>query len=163
MKKYGWLGLLTALLLILGALGMAQAEILPPRGEGQIGLQAVVLCETLTLREGPSASSKALYTLSYGDLPIVMRLQQQDEWAYCTLGDSEDSLQGWLNTDYLAIDPARYRTEAATPVYAWRDTAAPKVALLDRNTTLPILKDEGEWVVVSLRGAAGWIHKTAAD
>ena len=40
------------------------------------------------------------------------------------------------------------------------------VALLDANTEyldpetfLPILKDEGEWIIVSLRGATGWIHK----
>ena len=36
---------------------------------------------------------------------------------------------------------------------------APKVALLDKDTLLPILKDDGEWLVVSLRGATGWIHK----
>ncbi len=50
-------------------------------------------------------------------------------------------------------------TEKKTPVYAWNDTAAPKVALLDADTSLPILKEVGEWYVVSLRGAAGWIHK----
>ena len=44
-------------------------------------------------------------------------------------------------------------------MYAWNDTAALKVALLDKDTTLPILKDCGDWLVVSLRGASGWIHK----
>jgi hypothetical protein len=36
---------------------------------------------------------------------------------------------------------------------------APKVGLLDADTTLPILKDEGEWLIVGLRGATGWIKK----
>ena len=66
---------------------------------------------------------------------------------------------GWVNADYIAIDPARYRTEAETPVYAWNDTKAPKIGLLDKDTILPILKEEGDWLIVSLRGAVGWIRK----
>lgn len=162
MKKYGWLTILAALILFLGSAGMAQAEILPPYGEGQIGLQAVVLCEELTVRQEPSASSKAVTTLHYGDRITVQ--PQTGGWAACFLSDSVDAGRtGWVNEDYLAIDSAWYRTEKQTPVYAWNDTMAPKVALLDKNTILPILKEEGDWLIVSLRGAAGWIHKTNAD
>ena len=157
MKKCTCLTVLTALILILGSMGAAQAKILPPYGEGQIGFQAEILCAELTMREKPSLSSKAVQTLQYGDFIIVVK--QSDGWAYCALGDSEDSPAGWVNADYLAIDPAWYRTEKNTPVYAWDDTAAPKVALLSKDTTLPILKEEGEWLVVSLRGAVGWIHR----
>ena len=153
--------ILTLVVIILGSMIPVQAEIIPPYGEGQIGLSAVVLCEELTMRENPSSSSKAVKTLLYGDLPNVMK--QSDGWAYCVDGDSEDSLAGWVKTDYIAIDPAWYRTDAKTPVYAWNDTAAPKVALLDINVTLPILKEEGEWLIVSLRGAVGWIHKRAGE
>lgn len=156
MKKYSWLTILTALILALGSMGAACAEILPPYGEGQIGFQAEILCEELSLREKPNASSKAVKKLQYGDFIIVM--EQSDGWAYYTLGDSEDALKGWVNADYLAIDPAYFRTEGTTPVYAWNDTAAPKVALLDKDVTLPILKVEGDWLIVSLRGAVGWIH-----
>ncbi len=161
MKKTIRMTVLTVLVLVLGSMGIAQAEIIPPHGEGQIGLQAVVLCESLTMRREPAASAKAVRTFRYGDLPIVV--EQKDGWAYCVEGDSEDALAGWVNADYLAVDPAWYRTEQKTPVYAWNDTAAPKVALLDEGTVLPILKDEGEWLVVSLRGAAGWIRKSAGD
>ena len=157
MKRYAWLTILTALILALGTLGVARGEIIPPHGMGQIGLQAVVLCDSLTLRQEHSASSRALQTLHYQDLPIVM--EQANGWAYCVLGDSEDAASGWINADYILIDPAWDRTEAKTPVYAWDDTSAPKVALLDANTTLPILKDEGGWLLVSLRGATGWIRK----
>ncbi len=164
MKKYAWLTIVTALILMLGSVMPVQAEIIPPHGEGQIGLQAVVLCEELTLREKPSFSSKAVQTLQYRDLIIVT--EEADGWARCVLGDSEDAPCGWVNSDYIVIDPAWYRTEKKTPVYAWNDTSAPKVALLDKNTALfdpdtylPVLKDEGEWLVVSLRGASGWIHK----
>ena len=157
MKKYTWLTVWTALVLMIGSIGSVQAEVIPPHGHGQIGLQAVVLCEQLSLRSGPSASSDKVRTLTYGDLPIVM--EQSGGWAYVTLGDSEDSPKGWVNADYIAVDPAWVRTEGKTPVYAWDDTLAPKVALLDENTTLPILADEGAWLIVSLRGAVGWIRK----
>ena len=134
-----------------------RAEVLRPYGEGQIGLRAVVLCEALTVRQAPAASSGAVRTLSYGDFLIVSR--QSEGWAECFLSDAVDaSPAGWVNADYIAIDPAWYRTDGKTPVFAWSDTAAPKVALLDANTILPILKDEGEWLIVSLRGAIGWIH-----
>ena len=166
MKKYSCLTILTALILSLGCIGVAHAEIIPPYGPGQqIGYPAVVLCEKLTLREKPSSSSKAMQTLNYGDRPIVVGADQptgakkENGFVYCTLGDSEDSPCGWINSDYIVINPAWYLTEKETAVYAWNDTAALKVALLDIGTRLPILKEEGDWYVISLRGAAGWIHK----
>ncbi len=159
MKKQIWTAIVIALILTIGCILPAKAAVLPPRGEGQIGLQAVVLCEELTVREKPSSSSKAVEKLQYGAWPIV--IEQKDGWAYCVLGDSEDSPSGWVNADYIVVDPAWYRTDAKTPVYAWNDTAAPKVALLDKDTTLPILKEEGDWLLVSLRGAVGWIYNAA--
>ena len=166
MKKYAWMTILTALILALGCLGAAFAEIIPPCEPGQqIGYPAVVLCETLTLRESSSSSSKALATLNYGDRPIVVGAdlpagaKEENGFVYCVLGDSEDSPAGWLNADYIIINPAWYVTEKATAVYAWNDSTAPKVALLDNGTRLPILREEGNWYIVSLRGAVGWIHK----
>lgn len=162
MRKNGWLTILIVLLLLLGSIGMGHAEIIPAYGEGQIGLQAVVLCETLTVRQEPSSSSKALKTLHSGDWIIVQ--PETGGWAKCFLSDDVDGdSAGWVNEDYLAIDPAWYRTENKTTVYAWNDTMAPKVALLDENTTLPILKNEGAWLLVGLRGAAGWIAASAGS
>ena len=165
MKKSVFLTVLTALVLWAGMIGNAQAEIIPPHGEGQIGLQAVVLCETLTLREKPDMSSKAVQTLHYGDLPIIVGAdsekgaQRANGFVYCVLGDSEDSPSGWISEDYIYINPAWYVTEKNTAVYAWNDTDAPRVALLEGDMRLPVLKEDGDWYVVSLRGAVGWIHK----
>ena len=166
MKKYAWMTILTALILSLACLGSVLAEIIPPCEPGQqIGYPAVVLCETLTLRESSSSSSKALATLNYGDRPIVVGAdlpagaKEENGFIYCVLGDSEDSPAGWLNADYIIINPAWYVTEKATAVYAWNDSTAPKVALLDKGTRLPILREEGNWYLVSLRGAVGFIHK----
>jgi len=166
MKKFGWLTILTVLVLALGSIGAAYAEIIPPDGPGQqIGYSAVVLCEELTLREKPRSSSKAIKTLNYGDRLIVVGAddptgaQKENGFVYCTLGDSEESPSGWINADYIVINPAWYVTEKETAVYAWNDTDALKVALLDKGIYLPILKEEGDWYIISLRGAVGWIHK----
>ena len=117
MKKYRWLAVLTGLILTLGWMVTVYAEIIPAMDPGQqIGYPAVVLCEKLTLREEPDSSSKAIQTLHYGDQPIVVGAdtptgaQKENGFVYCTLGDSEDSLCGWINSDYIVINPAWYVT-----------------------------------------------------
>ena len=166
MKKYGLLPIITALILVFGCIPVVHAEVRPPESPGQqIGYTAVVLCESLTLREKPNSSSKAVKTLKYGEHVIVVGAdttkgaKKENGFVYCCLNDSIDSPVGWVLADYIVINPAWYVTEKKTTVYAWNDTAALKVALLDKGTTLPILKEEGDWYLVSLRGAAGWIHK----
>lgn len=156
--------ILALVMLLLGGMMTVHAEIILPYGEGQIGLQAVVLCEELTVRETPSVSSGVVQILPHGsriNLPYGWEVNP-DGWAYCVLGDSEDAEAGWVKADYILIDPAWYRTGRNTPVYAWNETSAPKVALLDRGVTLPIVKEEGNWLIVSLRGAVGWIYNGSA-
>lgn len=157
MKKFMRVLLLAALVLAFAGLSVCQAEILFPYGEGQIGYMAVVLCESLTVRQSRSASAKVVTTVPYGSMIIVT--EEKDNWAKCVLSDSEDALSGWVNSEFIAIDPAWYRTDAKTTVYAWNDLTAPKVALLEKDVTLAILRIDEEWIVVSLRGASGWIHR----
>ena len=162
MKKACTFFLVLILSVLCNAANISQAEILPAHGKGQIGYQAVVLCESLTVRQERSANSKSVKTLHYGDTFAVQ--DSWDGWASCFTSDDVDAGQtGWVNSDYIIINPTWYRTDEATPVYAWDDRMAPKVALLSKDTTLPILKDDGEWLIVSLRGASGWIYKNAAD
>ncbi len=165
MKKSGGPALLAALLLALGCVGMAHAEIIPPYSPGQqIGYPAAVLCEALPLLEEPGASARAVQILSYGDRPIVVGADQptgameENGFVYCVLGDSEEAPCGWISADRIIINPAWYVTEKDTEVYAWDDPAAPKVALLSRDVRLPILKEAGGCYLVGLRGGVGWIH-----
>lgn len=143
------------LTMVLGSV-VCFASIIPSEGPGQIGYSSVVLCDSLSMRQEPSFSSASTQTLKYGDRIIVM--SQSDGWARVVLGDSEDSPSGWVDVDYIAVDPAWYRCDGETPVYAWDDTGSKKVAFLDEGTTLPILRDDGDWIIVSLRGATGWIN-----
>ncbi len=136
----------------------ARAEIIPAAGMGQIGYEAVVLCEELTIRSGTSTTSTAAGRLQYGD---VFACQQvlKDGWCDCYLSDAEGTgSAGWVLSDYVLIDPSYYLTEKSTPVYAWNGAAAKKVALLGAGEKLPILREEGDWLLVSLRGAVGWVR-----
>lgn len=162
MKKRSWLAILVLVVMAVTGIAAVQAEIVPPHGMGQIGLQAVVLCDTLTIRRSPSADAEAVGTLEYGFLPIVTK--EQDGWAEIMVSDSVNAnIAGWVNKDFIAVDPAWYITEEKTPVYAWNDTQALKVALLDKDVSLPILKRDGDWLIVSLRGAVGWILAPEAE
>ena len=138
----------------------AMAEIIPPNGPGQIGYQAVVLCNSLSVREEKSTKAKTVKSLRFGDTFVTQTVS--DGWADVFQSETEGPV-GWVLTDYIAIDPAWYRCETSTAVYAWGDTNAPKVALLDRGTKLPLLGNMGDWLVVGLRGASGWIQKTDKD
>ena len=157
MKKFVSLIVLVAVILSFASFFTVQAEVISPFGQGQIGYQAVVLCETLSVRNDPSTSSKTVKTLRYGTKLLVTR--QTNGWAECVLSDDVNAgPAGWVKADYLAINPAWFRADAKTTAYAWNSTSAPKVGLLEKNTMLPILKMEGNWIIVSLRGAVGFIR-----
>ena len=51
------LGLFVGLMTFCGVGSICQAEIIPPYGPGQIGYTAVVLCDSLTIREEASSAS----------------------------------------------------------------------------------------------------------
>ncbi len=134
--------------------GVSAAEILPPRGMGQVGFQAVVLCRDLTVRESRSASSKAVAVLHAGNLFITQGAV--DGWCDCFLSE-DGGRTGWIKADYVAVDPAWYKAEKSTPVYPWDAEGDIRVGLLEAGEEYPVLMARDEWVVIGLRGASGWI------
>ena len=167
--------LLLAMLLMALCTSAASATILPATGvdEGYkawTGIEAtpaVVLCESLTVydRRGDQGGKK-VSTIFYTGTDRAV-LESWDGWAKIQYSDGADP--GWVRNEYLLMDPAWYRCDGTTAVYAYPDAMSPRVALLDAGTELPIITeyDDGKsvngWVCVSLRGAAGWICKTASD
>jgi len=162
-------------LALLLAAGTASASILPATGvdeefmawTGIECLPAVVLCESLSVLDarGDQGGKKVETKYYSGEtIPVI------ESWdGYAKIYYSDGTKTGWVRNDYLMIDPAWYVCDETMQVYAYPDVMAPRVALLDRGTKLPILceYDDGQsisgWVCVSLRGAAGWIRKTPQD
>ena len=154
MKK---LIVLACMILLLGT--AACADVIAPSGMGQIGYDAVVLCQSLTVRAERSTSSRAVTTLRAGDVFATQRTV--DGWCDCFLSETAGQT-GWVRAEYVAIDPGWFIANTSTPVYPWNEETDLRVGLLDKGERHPILKVEGEWLLIGLRGAAGWIHDAAA-
>ena len=165
--------LLLALMMIVLCTTAASATILPATGvdedyrawTGIDATPAVVLCESLSVLDarGDQGGRKVM-TLNYTGKDILV-IDSWDGWAQIHYSDGAEL--GWVRSDYLLMDPAWYLCDEDVQVYAYPDTMAPRVALLDEGTKLPIITEYDEeykgWVCVSLRGAAGWIRKTPRD
>ena len=108
----------------------------------------------------PYTSSKAVKALHYGDHMIVYKQSNSSNgsngFAQIFLSDAVDAEPvGWVNVEFIAINPSYFRTDSKTAIYAWNSSSAPKVALLNKGETLPILKESGDWLIVSLGGRGG--------
>ena len=159
---------------LLGA-SSAAATILPSTGVDEdfkawTGIEctpAVILCESLSVLDNRGdQGGRKVETLYYSGLTIPV-IESWDGWAKIYYADSAKT--GWVRSDYLLMDPAWYLCDEDVQVYAYPDGMSPRVALLDAGTELPIITEYDDaqsvngWVCVSLRGAAGWICKTAND
>lgn len=170
MKRFS--ALVLAMLLLINA---ASATILPATGVDEDFLAwtgisctpAVVLCESLTvLDERGDQGGKPVEVKLYSGktIPVI------ESWdGYAKIYYSDGNKTGWVRNEYLMMNPAWYVCDEAVAVYAYPDTMAPRVALLEKGTELPILTEYDDresmngWVCVSLRAAAGWIRKTPQD
>ena len=170
MKRFP--ALVLAMLLLINA---ASATILPATGVDEDFLAwtgisctpAVVLCESLTvLDERGDQGGKPVEVKLYSGktIPVI------ESWdGYAKIYYSDGNKTGWVRNEYLMMNPAWYVCDEAVAVYAYPDTMAPRVALLEKGTELPILTEYDDresmngWVCVSLRAAAGWIRKTPQD
>ena len=150
--------LLAAALLMVSALALG--EITHPLGPGQMGYDAVVISKNVSIRPTQNANAKAVTRLNYGDHMPVMPLG--NGWCECFLSETE-GLTGYVLEAYILLDPPYITTEESTPVYAWQSTRAKRVGLLGRGETYPIIRMEGNWMLISLRGAAGWIVRPEGD
>lgn len=152
----------------------ASATILPASGvdaefRSWMGIEctpAVVLCQSLTVYdERGDQGGKKVTTLRYSGktIPVI------ESWdGYAKIYYEDGSKTGWVHNEYLLMDPAWYLCDEGMAVYAYPDTMAPRVGYVSKGTTLPIITEYGDgsvngWVCVSLRGAAGWLRKTAED
>ena len=170
MKKF-----LLCLLSLLLMVPTASATILPPTGVDEDFLEwtgiectpAVILCKTISVYdERGDQGGQKVETLRYSGETIPV-IESWDGWALIYYDDG--SKTGWVHSEYLLFDPAWYVCDEGTPVYAYPDTMAPRVGYLAKGSKQAIITEYDDdqsvngWVCVSLRGAAGWIRKTAAD
>lgn len=157
MKKAG----ICLFLVIMMISAVAFGEITHPIGPGQLGYDAVVISKSVSVRQTPNTNAKVVTKLSFGDHLAVMSLG--NGWCEVYLSETE-GLTGYVLEDFIMIDPAYIRMEESTNVYAWQATDAKRVGQLSRDENYyPIIRMEGNWLLISLRGAAGWILRPNGD
>lgn len=118
-----------------------------------------VLCQSLTMRESASASAKAVYTLVYGDTVDI--LAQDGVWTQVSAQAGAQRVTGWVRGEYLLTDPAQYVSAGETAVYAYPGEGAPRVGLLADGETHPVIARLDGYIVISLRGASGFVRAFA--
>ena len=148
------------LLMALALCAVSSAEIIRPEGPGQLGYSAVVISKAISVRPTTDANARAVKRLNYGDRLAVMSLG--NSWCEVYLSETE-GLSGYVLEDYILVDPAYVLIEESTPVYAWQATNAKRVGLISKGETYPIIRMEGNWLLISLRGAAGWMLRPSGD
>ena len=146
-EKTGWIVGNPGVLADAGALAGSEADAVPD----------FVLCQSLTMREIASASAKAVHTLVYGDTVDI--LAQDGVFTQVAAGDGAQRVRGWVRGEYLLVDPAMYVSAGETAVYAYPGEDAPRVGLLSGGETHPVIARLPGYVVISLRGASGFVRE----
>lgn len=117
-----------------------------------------VLCEDLTIRESAYSYAKAIATIGYGEYCDVMH--EEGNWCYISYFDIQNThVEGWVRSEYVLVNPAYFTPVTETPVYAYPSKAAKRVGLIDNELIYPIIEEYGNYYVISLRGASGFVEK----
>ena len=118
-----------------------------------------VLCQTLSVRQEPDSSASIILTLQYSD--ICQIIEESDLWYRVVYTVNSQNVTGWVKKDYVLTDFRYFSADQETPVYAYPDTSAKRIALLEEGESYPIITEWGDYFVISLRGASGFIAKTS--
>ena len=117
-----------------------------------------VLCESLSIRQSPSSSAKAVATMAYGSSMTIT--DWEGDWMRVSWAKSANSTryEGWVRSEYVLVDPPMYVSGGETPVYAYPGEESPRIGLLSKGDQHPIVARLDGYTVISLRGASGFIR-----
>ncbi len=138
----------------------------------QTSLQARVTVNALNVRSGPATSFSRLTIISAET--VVPVIKQQGDWLQVRLNNGQI---GWIASQYVQISQApppvapasNPETVAVVNVSALNVRSGPgttyeRIGVISQNTTMTILKEQGEWLQIRLNnGETGWIFKEYAS
>lgn len=120
----------------------------------------IVLCESLSLREGPDVTYGLIETLPYGK--DVTLLEEKGSWYHVVYRDNYTDwgwVGGWVRKEYVLVNPDYFMPDRETPVYAIPSSSSKRVGLISSGTSYPIIGEFNGFLAISLRGASGFIVK----
>lgn len=123
----------------------------------------VVISQNVSLRESPSTGATRITSIPNGS--VLDLLDEQSGWYYVAYYDgvNVNPLEGWVVVDFIVRDPSFVTTTKSTYVYAMPSLDSKKVGQLISGTQLVVIGEYGDFWVVNLRSASGFIHKRDID
>lgn len=120
---------------------------------------AIVISKSISLRVEPNVRSERISSLSNGTLLNI--LNDQGDWLYVNVWNQKEQayIQGWLKSDFIVRNPRFVTTHQSTYVYAIPDRGGKKVGEVISGTQLVVIGEYGDFWVVNLRSASGFIYK----
>lgn len=112
-----------------------------------------VLCESLSVRMEPNITSNVIASFAHG---LTFNITAVDQSWYKV---NYDGTIGWVNGQYVLVNPQYYTAQSEKAVYAYPGANALRIGLIDANTRLAIIADLQDYYCVSIRGASGFIQK----
>lgn len=121
--------------------------------------QGAVLCNTLVLKQTPSAKAKNLATVPNG--AVVFVNSEKDGWLNITYTDNavRKSYTGWVTSDYILLDPFYITAPRAVTCYAVPDADGRAVGMAQLGVKLLVICEFGDFYAVSLYGASAFVLK----
>lgn len=119
----------------------------------------IVIAQSISLRESPSTRAKRIASLPNGAMFDL--LDEQNGWYRVSYwdGKSQTPLEGWVLVDFVVRDPSFITTTKATYVYATPSRSSKKVGELVSGSQVVVIAEFGDFWVVNLRSATGFIYK----
>ena len=118
----------------------------------------IVISQSVTLRQSPSTTAKQLARPTNGAVFDI--LGTQGDWYHVRYyGSGNDPVEGYVRTYFVVEDPAFVTTTRQTYVYAVPSRQSKMVGELVPGTQLVVIGEYGDFWVVNLRSASGFIHK----
>ena len=119
----------------------------------------IVISQNVSLRENPSTGARRIASIPNGAMFDL--LDEQNGWYYVSYYDGKNAspLQGWVVVDFVVRNPSFLTTTKSTYVYSTPTRSSKKVGQLVAGTQLVVIGEYGDFWVVNLRSASGFIYK----
>lgn len=119
----------------------------------------VVISQNVSLRESPSTGARRIASIPNGEM--LSLLDEQNGWYTVSWWDSKSNTpqQGYVLVDYVVRDPQYITTTGSTYVYSTPSRSSKKVGQVVSGTQLVVIGEWGDFWVVNLRSASGFIYK----
>lgn len=119
----------------------------------------IVISQSVSLREAPSTGARRIASIPNGS--VLDLLDEQNGWYYVRCWDSktQTEMEGYVVVDYVVRDPLFVTTTKSTYVYSTPDRGSKKVGQLVSGTQLVVIGEWGDFWVVNLRSASGFLYK----